>query len=62
MAGLVDDELLEAVAVCGPFGEIAAKLRTRCGDLADRVSLVAPYAADPERWAEVARELKSPQV
>ncbi len=62
MAGLVDDELLEALAVCGPFAEIAAKLRTRCGDLADRVSLVAPYAADPERWAEVAGELKSPQV
>jgi probable F420-dependent oxidoreductase len=58
MAGLVSDEILEAIAVCGPLDEIAQRVRARCGDFADRVSLVAPYGAEPEKWADVARALR----
>jgi probable F420-dependent oxidoreductase len=58
MAALVPASLLEAVAVCGRTGEIAGKLHARCAGYAGRVSLVAPYAPDPEPLAEVARALR----
>jgi probable F420-dependent oxidoreductase len=58
MAGLIDDEVLEAIAVIGTPREIAAKLRARCEKFADRVSLVAPFEPDPARWVDVVRELK----
>jgi probable F420-dependent oxidoreductase len=58
MAGLIDDEVLDAIAVVGAPREIAAKLRARCGKFADRVSLVAPYEPDPGRWVDVVRELR----
>jgi probable F420-dependent oxidoreductase len=58
MAGLIDDEVLETIAVVGAPLEIAAKLRARCEKFADRVSLVAPFAPDPGRWVDVVRELK----
>jgi probable F420-dependent oxidoreductase len=59
MTALIDDEILEAIAICGARKEIAARVRARCGDFADRVSLVAPYAPDPADWAEVARALRT---
>jgi probable F420-dependent oxidoreductase len=59
MAGLIDDSVLEAIAVVGAPGEIAAALRRRCEKFADRVSLVAPYAPDPAHWADVVQALKS---
>jgi probable F420-dependent oxidoreductase len=58
MAGLIDDELLEKIAVVGSPQDIAPKLRARCEKFADRVSLIAPYALDPGNWASVVRELK----
>jgi probable F420-dependent oxidoreductase len=57
MTGLISDELLEAVAVCCPLGEVAQRVRARVGGVAERVSLVAHWARDPEPWAEIAREL-----
>jgi len=39
--------------------ELAAKLRERTQGVADRVSLVAPWAPDPARWAELIRELRA---
>ena len=38
--------------------QVAQRVRERCGDLADRVSLVAHWARDPTPWADVARELR----
>jgi probable F420-dependent oxidoreductase len=58
MAGLIDDEVLEKIAVVAEPHELAAKVRARCGKFADRVSLVAPYEPDPARWSDVVRELR----
>jgi len=59
MTELIDDEILEAIAVCGARNEIVARVRARCGDFADRVSLVAPYAPDSADWAEIASALRT---
>jgi hypothetical protein len=58
MAGLVDDTLLEAVAVCAPPDAVAARVAERCAGFADRVSLVAPWQADAGAWTEVVRALQ----
>ncbi len=57
MTELVSDEILEAIAICCPMDQVADRVRARCGNRADRVSLVAHWAQDPEPWAEIAREL-----
>jgi hypothetical protein len=59
MTGLVSDEMLEAIAVCAPPPLLAAKLRERTRGVADRVSLVAPWAAGPARWSQLVRELRA---
>jgi len=59
MAGRIDDELLEKVAVVGHDDDIADKLRARCEKFADRVSIIAPYAPDPGHWSELVRALKA---
>jgi hypothetical protein len=58
MAGLIDDELLDQIAIVGERHEIATKIRERCGSLVDRVSLVAPFAPDTELWADVVQDLR----
>ncbi len=59
MADLIDDALLDAVAVVGPRREVAAKLHARLGDLADAVSLTNNRAPDPTHWADVVADLRS---
>jgi probable F420-dependent oxidoreductase len=59
MAGLVTDEILETIAICCSMNEVAARVRERAAGVADRVSLVAHWARDPEPWADVARELRA---
>jgi probable F420-dependent oxidoreductase len=59
MAGLVSDELLEAVAVCAPIGEVAKAVRERVGGVAARVSLVAHWTKDPDMWDDVVRDLSA---
>jgi len=58
MAGLIDDDLLDQIAITGERHEIAARIRARCGGVVDRVSLVAPFAPDAELWSDVVAELK----
>ena len=60
MTELVDDEMLETIAVCGQPGEIGEKVRARYGAFADRVSLVAPYVADDSVWADMRSSLEGP--
>lgn len=58
MAGLVDDEVLETIAVVGPRREIAQRLRTRLAGIADGVSLTHNRAPDPAHWADVVADLR----
>jgi probable F420-dependent oxidoreductase len=59
MAGLVTDEILETIAICCPMDEVADRVRERAVGVAQRVSLIAHWARDPEPWADVARELRA---
>jgi probable F420-dependent oxidoreductase len=59
MVGLIDDELLEKIAVVGERRELAGKLRARFGSFADRISPMAPFSPDPDVWADVIQELKA---
>ena len=45
IAGVIPDEVLETIAVCGAPGEIAGLLHARYGDSVDRVGLSMPYDA-----------------
>jgi probable F420-dependent oxidoreductase len=58
MADLIDDEVLETIAVVGPRREIAGKLKARLAGLADGVSLTHNRAPDAEHWADVVADLK----
>jgi len=60
MTDLIDDEVLETIAVVGPRKEIAGKLRARLEGIADGVSLTHNRAPDPEHWADIVLELKAP--
>ena len=60
MAGLMSDEILESIAVVGPRGEIASKLRERLDGIANGVSLTHNRAPDPAHWADVVADLKAP--
>ena len=56
MAGLVDDDLLEKIAVVAPRNEVAAKVRERCGSWANRVSLLSHFAG-PDLLEDVVEDL-----
>jgi hypothetical protein len=60
MAALVDDTVLETIAVVGPPATIADAVRTRLDGIAAAVSLTNNRAPDPDHWAGVVAELKSP--
>ena len=57
MAGRIDDELLEQIALCAPRDQVAARLAERYAGFADRISLVAPFAPADELWSDVVRTL-----
>lgn len=59
MGSLVDDELIETIAVVGEPHEIADKLRHRLEGISDSVSLVNNRAPDPLHFAEVLEDLKA---
>lgn len=58
MARLVDDEMLETIAVVGARDEIAGKLRARLAGIADAVSLTHNRCPDPHAWADVVADLR----
>jgi alkanesulfonate monooxygenase SsuD/methylene tetrahydromethanopterin reductase-like flavin-dependent oxidoreductase (luciferase family) len=58
MAELIDDEILDTLAVVGARREIAGKLRARLDGIADGVSLTHNRAPDPAQWADVVADLK----
>lgn len=53
MAGLIDDEVLDAFAVTAEPSDVAGRVRERFGDVIDRFSFYAPYHLEPDTWAEV---------
>jgi probable F420-dependent oxidoreductase len=57
MAGLVDDDLIETIAVVGAPHEIAPKIRERLDGISASVSLVNNRAPDPAHFAEVVAAL-----
>ncbi|MBW2231949.1 MAG: LLM class F420-dependent oxidoreductase [Deltaproteobacteria bacterium] len=57
MAVRIDDDLLSRIAIVGERDKIASMIRERCGDFADRVSLVAPFAPDADLWSDVVSNL-----
>ncbi len=59
MTGLIDDEVLEAIAVVGPRDQIAGKLKARLEGIADGVSLTHNRSPDPAHWADVVRDLRA---
>jgi hypothetical protein len=50
--------MLDAFAVVAPPDQVAAAIKDRFGDLVDRFSFYAPYAAEPGTWDAVIAELK----
>ena len=58
MAGLIDDEILERVAVIGRPGEIADAVRARYDGFADRIALISQTALEPESWIDVVKALR----
>ena len=57
MATLIDDEVLEAIAVVGERESLAEKLRQRLEGIADGVSLTHNRSPDPTHWATTVGEL-----
>jgi probable F420-dependent oxidoreductase len=61
MAGRIDDELLEQIAVVGSPDEVADEIRKRCDGFADRVSPVAAFGGESVDWAKIVAKLKEDQ-
>ena len=59
MALLIEDDVLETIAVVGRRDEIAGKLRARLDGIADGVSLTHNRFPDPGHWADVVRDLRA---
>ncbi len=58
MTDLIDDEILETIAVVGPRDQIGRKLRERLDGIADGVALTHNRAPDPTHWADVVAEMR----
>jgi probable F420-dependent oxidoreductase len=61
MTALIDDDFLRAFAVCGEPHEIAPGLLARYGDVANRLSIYAPYSLPDNAWRGIVSELKTGQ-
>lgn len=58
MAGLIDDDVLDAFSVSGDAETVARALRQRFGDVVDRISLYTPYPIEAARVRAVADLLR----
>jgi len=58
MTDLIDDEILETIAVVGPRHELSRRIRERLAGIADGVSLTHNRAPDPAHWADVVGDLR----
>ena len=53
MAGLIDDDVLNAFAVAAAPGQVAAEIVRRFGSLVDRLKFYAPYKSEQSMWDEI---------
>jgi probable F420-dependent oxidoreductase len=60
MTGLVDDEMLNTLAVVADAEDLSKVLLDRFGGLVTGLRLNVPYAQDPQTWAPVIAALKEP--
>jgi alkanesulfonate monooxygenase SsuD/methylene tetrahydromethanopterin reductase-like flavin-dependent oxidoreductase (luciferase family) len=58
MGELIDEDFINAFAVCGEPQTIARQLWDKYGPYADRLSIYAPYQTDPDVWPSIIAELK----
>ena len=61
MTALIDDDFLQAFAVCGEPHTIAGQLREKYAEYASRLSIYAPYNLPAELWRGIINELKDSQ-
>lgn len=59
MGTLISDDVLDAFAVAGAPGQVAAQIHARFGDLVSRFSLYTPYRADRTDVAAVVAALRA---
>ncbi len=59
MGALITDDVLDTFAVSGTAAEVAAGLRSRFGDVVDRISLYTPYELDAAQALAVTAHLRS---
>jgi probable F420-dependent oxidoreductase len=59
MGSLIDDKLLDAMAVVGEPDRIAGRLNERFGDVLQRVSLYAPYRCDDQVREQIREGLQA---
>jgi probable F420-dependent oxidoreductase len=60
MGSAVEGEVLETICVCGTPAEVAAALRDRYADIADRIAFSVPYRVRPELLAEILDRVRTP--
>ncbi len=58
MGELIDDDVLDAFSVVAAPDDVAAGLRARFGDTADRLSFYAPYRVPDGLWAQITAQLR----
>jgi len=56
---IVDEEMLREFACVGTPDQVAAQLRARYGDIAQRITFSAPYDVPRETWAELYAALRA---
>lgn len=59
LGSYIDDDFLEHFTTRGAPSEIAAKLKNKYGQYADRLAIYAPYAAPDDMWRKIIAELKN---
>ena len=59
MIGLIDDEVMHTIAVCGTPTEVAAQLKRRFDGISDRVAFYTPFAAPTDLIAEAVAAVKA---
>ena len=58
MTAVIDDAILDEIAVVGERHEIPGKLRARLDGIADSVSITHNRCPDPRHWADVVQAMK----